>query len=124
MEGVAATRADMVDFSGVFDSWAAWLSTQLHAHASEHANFVSESVEEVTALRTKQQELALAQQQNNKGGTTQQTRTVAPRAAKRGPPRSVAQRYSRLALSLPSRLIHCVAAELEGAESSGSDIAC
>ena len=67
MDGVAATRADMVEFSGVFDSWSAWLSTQLHSHASQHANFVSESTEEVTALRTKQQQLAHARQQNSKG---------------------------------------------------------
>ena len=67
MDGVAATRADMVEFSGVFDSWAAWLSTQLHAHASQHASFVSESTEEVTALRTKQQQLAHSKQHNDKG---------------------------------------------------------
>lgn len=72
MEGVAATRADMVEFSGVFDSWAAWLSTQLHAHASQHANFISESTEEVTALRTKQQQLQLTNQLNSKGGRTAQ----------------------------------------------------
>ena len=56
----------MVEFSGVFDSWAAWLSTQLHAHASQHANFVSEAAEEVTALRSKQQQLTVAQQQYSK----------------------------------------------------------
>ena len=67
MDGVAATRADMVEFSGVFDSWSAWLSTQLHSHASQHANFVSESTEEVTSLRTKQQSLAQLHTTNNKG---------------------------------------------------------
>ena len=67
MDGVAATRADMVEFSGVFDSWASWLSTQLHSHASQHANFVSESTEEVASLRAKQQQLTLAQQHNSRG---------------------------------------------------------
>ena len=76
MEGIAATRADMVDFSGVFDSWTAWLSTQLHAHASQHASFVSESTEEVTALRNKQQELTLAHQQNSKGGTAAHAQAI------------------------------------------------
>ena len=74
MDGVAATRADMVEFGGVFDSWTAWLSTQLHAHASQHAHFISESTEEVTALRAKQQQLARTQQHNSKGSSRTQHR--------------------------------------------------
>ena len=66
---IAAVRADMSEFSAVFDSWSQKLTLDMTTQHAAHKQTMSEATEEIAALRQQQTALTKAHQTLKRGRT-------------------------------------------------------